>query len=164
MQSLIFEDHTAFNSYDRDPFEYQLPQNASGNSTNLAGSKELFFPYVNVTQLQQILDSHWEINGYSEKVKDTLQIENVYPRWLGFGNISYAQSETSETKHMNTIFNLGDSDLEVDMGVAQGFPNTTLSPYDIIIPKSLAEFFGWSEDQPHITMTFNILKMILNSD
>jgi hypothetical protein len=50
------------------------------------------------------------------------------------------------------------------MGVAEGFPNTTLQPYEIIIPKTFAEFFGWSEDQPYIIMTFDLLKMFLNSD
>jgi hypothetical protein len=71
---------------------------------------------------------------------------------------------SSDPVFINTIFNLGDSDLEVDMNVAQGFPNSTLSPYDIIIPKSFADFFGWSQDQPYVTMTFDLLKMILNSD
>jgi hypothetical protein len=100
----------------------------------------------------------------TQKVKDVLQISNVYPRWLGFGDISYSQGYGQKPKMINTLFNLGDSELEVEMGVAQGFPNHTLTPYDIMIPESFAEYLGWTKEQPYILMTFDILKMFLDSE
>lgn len=103
-------------------------------------------PLVNVTELQRIINTRWEVDGENEKIKDTLEISNIYPRWIGFANLSYAPNDASELKHINTIFNLGDSDLEIEMNVAQGFPNISLTPYDIIMPQSFAEFFDWSEE------------------
>jgi len=54
-----------------------------------------------------------------------LDILGVYPRWLGIGNLS-RQNENA-TLNLNTVFNLGDSDKENRLGVAEGFVNFTLN-------------------------------------
>jgi hypothetical protein len=133
--------------YTVDPFVYsKLPQNPFEEEEQ--EEEQFFLPLVNVTEIQRILDSEWEVKGVQEKVKDTLQIAGVYPRWLGFGNMSYSPSDGSEPKNINTLFNLGDSDLEVKFNVAQGFPNISLAPYEIIIPQTFVDFFEWKEEQP----------------
>jgi hypothetical protein len=50
------------------------------------------------------------------------------------------------------------------MGVGQGFPNTTLGPYEIMIPQSFAEFFKWTPEQPEVVMTFDLLQMLISSE
>jgi hypothetical protein len=96
-------------------------------------------PLVNVTQLDEILDTEWVQNGKVEKVKDTLQIEGVYPRWVGICKLSYQSLEsTSKPLEFSSFFNLGNSKKEIEIGVAPGFPNATLGADDIIIPDVLA--------------------------
>ena len=50
------------------------------------------------------------------QIEQSLDISGVYPRWMGFANLS------SNTKGINTIFYLGDSKKEIELKVATGFP------------------------------------------
>ena len=64
------------------------------------------------------------------------------------------------------MFNLGDSKREIEMGLAHGFPNVSMSHEDMIIPETFAMFFGINDmimqgEVPGVNLTFDLLKMIL---
>jgi hypothetical protein len=64
------------------------------------------------------------------------------------------------------MFNLGDSQKEIEIDMAQGFPDVAMTPYDMIIPDTFAELFGIKDqiDQglpANVNLTFDLLKMAL---
>mmetsp|Transcript_11015 Transcript_11015/g.16719 ORF Transcript_11015/g.16719 Transcript_11015/m.16719 type:complete len:82 (+) Transcript_11015:1091-1336(+) len=79
-----------------------------------------------------VMDSTWE-DG--RKVKDVLGIKGIFPRWLGVSNVSHV-NPANETKFINTLFHLGDSQKEHDLGIATGFPDVVMNKDEIVIPKT----------------------------
>lgn len=101
-------------------------------------------------------------------------IEGVYPRWLGFANLSREFDDDREDKHINSIFHLGNSKREIELKVAPGFPNVDLNENQIIISKSYANFFetNLKDDQigkelfdPNLSLnlTFDLLGMFMDT-
>ena len=45
-----------------------------------------------------------------------------------------------------TILHFGDSELEVKLGVAKGFPNDTLNDDQVIISKEFANYFNINKE------------------
>ena len=106
------------------------------------------------------------MDGKEERIKDTLEVSGVFPRWAGFGNLSH---EADGAKSLNALFNLGDSKRENELGVANGFPNVSMSHEDMIIPETFAEFLGISEsikrgEVPGVNLTFDLLKLALQEE
>lgn len=140
VKAKILEDFSDINSYQLDPFTYEDKQTDKDDEKEK--SKEpvnIQLPLVNVTELEHLLEKTWEVNGKNKKIKDTLDVTGVFPRWAGFGNLSH---ESDGNKSLNSMFNLGDSKREIEMGVAHGFPNVSMSHEDMIIPETFAMFFG----------------------
>ena len=52
---------------------------------------------------------------------------------------------------------IGDSKLENELKVAEGFPNATLGPDDIIISQVFAQYFGLkNEERSLLNLTINL--------
>jgi hypothetical protein len=170
VQAKGFEDFSDTNPYQFDPFTY-AEKRAGQSATKEDGGEEkpsqepvsIQLPLVNVTELELLLESTWQVDGQEERVKDTLGVAGIFPRWAGFGNLSH---DADGSRSLNALFNLGDSKKETEMGVAGGFPNVSMSKDDIIIPEAFAEFFGISDsvkrgEVPGVNLTFDLLSMAL---
>jgi hypothetical protein len=71
-------------------------------------------------------------------------LKGVYPRWLGFGNLTRNRGINGSTS-INSFFYLGDSKKEIELDVAPGFPRVPLTNDQVIISKNYAEYFGWDD-------------------
>lgn len=98
---------------------------------------------VNTTLINKILDETWLVNGQHIKVKETLGVVGAYPRWIGIGNLTAnvtiekdrdGKPVRNETRFLSTVINIGDSALENEMKVADGFPTDDLDENQVIIP------------------------------
>ena len=128
--------------------------------------------YLKFKFLQSVLEKQWETeDGKVEKIKDTLELQGVYPRWMGSGNISYSPEDiTKETKYVNSLFYLGDTKKEIELGVAPGFPQVPLEFDEIIVSEIFAKYFGFdlnakegSKDYPIgkvLKLEFDFLKLL----
>jgi hypothetical protein len=55
----------------------------------------------------------------------------------------------------------------MELGVAPGFPNISMEPYDIVIPQSFADYFGIQNAESFnnkILVTIDLLKLLALSD
>ena len=125
---------------------------------------------VNVTEIEHILMKRRIENGKVQTVEEEVGIVGVYPRWIGFSNLSRHVSD-NETLHMNSLFQLGDSEKEIALKVAVGFPQIVLDENEIIISAEFAKFFDFNITQigtellDHslsLNMTFDLLALFLN--
>jgi hypothetical protein len=71
-------------------------------------------------------------------------MKGVYPRWIGYGNLTRNKG-INGTVQINSFFQLGDSKKEIDLDVAPGFPNVSLSSDQVIINRNYADYFGWTD-------------------
>ena len=102
-----------------------------------ANDTDVVIPLVNSTEIKHILESKWITQGgKEEKVKDTIGVKGVFPRWIFSANLSHAGQDLS------SIINIGDSKLEQELNVAEGFPHDILEENEMIIPQSFADYFG----------------------
>lgn len=89
-------DATEANQYDTDPFSFSKTEEVTNfideqSNTEMQKSKprRIILPTVNCTELEEILDSSWTLeNGKQERIGKSLGLKGVYPRWLGFGNLT----------------------------------------------------------------------------
>ena len=97
----------------------------------------------------------------TEKIRDTLEIAGIYPRWLGIGNLSSIPANNSNDLPIstNTLFHLGNTKKEADLNIAEGFPNMTLADDEIIIPDVFAQFFNLEAPYVNkkVNLTFDLL-------
>lgn len=89
--------------------------------------RRIILPTVNCTEVQEVFDSSWTLeNGQQERIGKSLGLKGVYPRWLGFGNLTRDRGINGSTS-INAFFYLGDSKKEIELDVAPGFPKVSLS-------------------------------------
>ena len=95
-------------------------------------------------------------------------IKGVYPRWIGYGNLTRNRGINGTTQ-INSFFQLGDSKKEIDLEIAPGFPNISLSSDQVIINRNYADYFGWTDlpsevelfDKSNmLTLQFDIMNML----
>ena len=98
---------------------------------------------VNTTAIKVMLNQTEEVNGESKPVKEILGVKGVFPRWIGIGNLTrdipiefdpLGMTTKTETRHLSSILNIGDSALEKELNVADGFPDDVLDENEIMIP------------------------------
>jgi hypothetical protein len=119
------------------------------------------------------LNGKWDYEDKEVEVKKSLDLKGVYPRWLGFANITRDDPVSGATKGINSLFYLGNSKKEIELGVAKGFPKVVLNENETIISEEYAKFFGF--DQKHVksgtelhdknlklNMTFDVLAFLLD--
>lgn len=94
------------------------------------------------------------INGENVTVKESLGVKGVFPRWIGIGNLTrnvsvefdiYGNATKNETRFLSSILNIGDSALEKELNVADGFPDDVLDENEILIPQDYADYLGFNE-------------------
>ena len=110
-------------------------------------------PLVNNTVINSILEQSWTVGGKQYKVKETLGVVGAFPRWIGIGNLTRNISHTgesgkktkNETKFLSTMMIIGDSKLEVELNVADGFPKDVMDENEIMIPQDYADYLGFHE-------------------
>ena len=119
--------------------------------------------------VNEILDETWLQDGRHIKVKDTLQVVGAFPRWLGICNLTrdipiefYEDGDVAknETRFLSTIFNIGDSKLEQELGVADGFPDEVLNENQIMIPQDFADYLGFNETPAETLSRTNTLQNV----
>ena len=78
----------------------------------------------------------------------------MFPRWIGIGNLTrnvtiekdvLGNATINETRFLSSILNIGDSALERELGVADGFPDDILDENEIMIPQDYADYLGFNE-------------------
>ena len=109
---------------------------------------------VNTTTINQMLNQKEEVNGETKTVKEILGVKGVFPRWIGIGNLTRnvtvekdinGDTTKNETRFLSSILNIGDSALERELGVADGFPDDILDENEIMIPQDYADYLGFNE-------------------
>ena len=95
-------------------------------------------------------------------------IKGVYPRWIGHGNL-IRNKGIDGLIQINSFFQLGDSKKEIDLDIAPGFPNISLSSDQVIINRNYADYFGWTDlpseqelfdENIRLTLQFDIMDMM----
>jgi hypothetical protein len=162
---MIRED-TAFNPYTEDPFQiesklFSVQTDKKNKNVQKINSNSLHIPLVNITEINMVLNQNIEGGKLnSAPYKKILDIQGVYPRWMGIGNLS------SSTESINSLFFLGDSELENNLNVAPGFPKVNLKSDELIISENFAKYFGLQDKvnvelfnpNAKLNMTFDILQ------
>lgn len=132
---------------------------------------QLKTPLVNTTLIAGLIEEQglW-VDGHYKTVRDAIQVAGVYPRWMlkttvsrvvwidkkghsldpdspAFGEAGLGPEDLKkqELRSIGSILNIGDSKKEVELKVADGFPNMTLADDEIMIPESFAEYFGFKQ-------------------
>ena len=65
-------------------------------------------------------------------VKEAIGVAGGYPRWMLKTNISRAVD--GKLHSLGSVLQVGDSELENQLHVADGFPNDTLAEDEIMVP------------------------------
>jgi hypothetical protein len=88
-------DATELNQWDVNPFTFEHKQieevveEGRLVQSNKTRRRRITLPSVNCTEIEKVLDWSWERpNGEYERIKQRLGIKGVYPRWIGYGNIT----------------------------------------------------------------------------
>jgi len=121
--------------------------------------------------IESVLKEDWNYHGKQAEVEKSLDLKGVYPRWLGFANLS--RTVGNKTIGINSIFYLGNSKKEVELGVAKGFPQVVLNENETIIAQEYLKFFGFDDkhikpreelhdDNLKLNLTFDVLAFLLS--
>lgn len=104
----------------------------------------------------------------------------AFPRWIGIGNLTRNIIERdksgkitkNETRFLSSMMNIGDSALESDLKVADGFPTDVLDENQIILPKDYADYLGFNEtpseylirtdEEQLVELTFDLFNFVFN--
>ena len=93
--------------------------------------------------IENILNGDWNYKNKEVKIKKSLDFNGVYPRWMAFANVT-----RNDGKSINSIFYVGNSKKEIELGVAKGFPKVVLNENETIISETYMKFFGF--DRKHV--------------
>jgi hypothetical protein len=97
---------------------------------------------VNSTRINELLEETWIINNKNQKLKDTMNVNGAYPRWIISGNLT-KNILNQETRSIISTIHIGDSRYEVDLNVAIGFPKDVLKDDQIINSLEFYNYFGY---------------------
>lgn len=114
-----------------------------------ADPPQLVVPVVNVTEIESLLLPSSQIKGF-------------VPRWIGVGNLS-REAPGGEEIEIEAVFELGDSEKENSLGLAQGFPKVNLRPGQAIISHAYSRFFqAGGPPVTSLNLTFDILGLFMD--
>ena len=108
----LYEDESSHGFYSAAPFK--MPNDAyttfdtNGQQKTKVESHTLTFPAVNCTEVELMLEESWNVQGKDQRIKETIGIKGVFPRWLGFANLTRDMGLNKDIQ-INSIFQLGDS-------------------------------------------------------
>lgn len=126
------------------------------------------------------MEETWLVDGEHIKVKETLGVVGAFPRWIGIGNLTRnlieldkeGKVKKNETRFLSSMLNIGDSALENQLKVADGFPEDILDENQIIIPKDFADYLGFNEtpaetlkrtnEEQILSLTFDLFSFVFN--
>ena len=88
----LYKDDNRHGFYQETPFNMPADAlttvSAKGQQKTKVKSQTLTFPAVNCTEIEDMLNESWNVNGKDQRIKETIGIKGVFPRWLGFANLT----------------------------------------------------------------------------
>lgn len=119
------------------------------------------------------MNEDWKYKDKEETIIKSLDFNGVYPRWLGFANLT--RNIGNKTIGINSIFYLGNTKKEIELGVAKGFPQVALNENQTIVSYEFLKFFEFDYknlrpyDELHdenlkLNLTFDLLTLLLSGD
>jgi len=88
--------------------------------------------------------------------------------------MAFANVSRNDGKSINSIFYVGNSKKEIELGVAKGFPKVVLNENETIISETYMKFFGFDrkhvvpgkelhDENMKLNMTFDVLTFLLDA-